>query len=117
MLRLGGLETMNASLENPALLLQMGIPVALGTGYESYVPKTRVILFEAGMNSTYGMGFDRALQAITIGAARILQVDKRIGSLEVGKDADIVLFDGNPFEYTSQIQHVLVNGEVVFERK
>ncbi len=117
MLRIAALQTMNASLENPALLLEKRIPVALGTGYESYVPKTRVILFEAGMSSTYGMGFHHALRAITINAAKILGVDKRIDSIEPGKDADLVLFDGNPFEYTSHIQHVLVNGKPVFSRK
>lgn len=117
MLRIAALETMNASLENPALLLEKKIPIALGTGYESYVPKTRVILFEAGMNSTYGLGFENALRAITIEAARILKVDDRIGSIEVGKDADLALFDGNPFEYTSHVQKVLVNGRVVHSRR
>ncbi len=49
-----------------------------------------------------GSAFDEALAAITIDAARILGVDQRVGSLETGKDADLALFDGDPFEYTSQ---------------
>jgi imidazolonepropionase-like amidohydrolase len=62
------------------------------------------------------LGPERALHAITLGAAEILDVAEDYGSLEVGKVADLALFDGDPFEYTSHVTSVVVGGEVVFER-
>ncbi|MEO0445812.1 MAG: amidohydrolase family protein [Verrucomicrobiota bacterium] len=90
-----------------------GIPIALQGGYEAYVPKARVVLFEAGMAAAHGLSFDQALGAITIDAAKILGVDKRIGSLEVGKDGDVALFDGDPFEYTTHCVGTVINGKQV----
>lgn len=115
--RLGELETMNASLENAALLADAGIPVAFMTGYESYVPKTRVLLFEAGVAAAHGLAFEGALRASTIEAARILSIADRVGSLEKGKDADVVLYDGDPFEYTSHVAAVLVNGKITYPQR
>jgi imidazolonepropionase-like amidohydrolase len=106
-------ERENASFETAAKLLSAGIPVALQSGYESYVPKTRVVLFEAGMAAANGLEFADALGTITIQAARILGVDDRIGSLEIGKDGDLALYDGDPFEYTTHCVGVVINGEVV----
>ena len=114
--RLDALETMNATLENAALLAEAGIPIAFSAGFEDYVPKNRVLLFEAGVAMANGLGFERALRAATIDAARILGIADRVGSLEAGKDADIVLFDGDPFEYTSHVEAVLINGRVVHRR-
>ncbi|MDX1384881.1 MAG: amidohydrolase family protein [Thermoanaerobaculia bacterium] len=108
-------ETRNVSMETAAKLAEAGIPFALQSGYESYVPKTRVVLFEAAIAAANGLGFDRALAAVTIDAARILGIDDRVGSLEVGKDADIVLFDGDPFEYTSHVCRVVIDGRSVSE--
>jgi len=114
MVRTGG-DTRNASMETAAMLKKAGIPFALQSGFEGYVPKTRVVLFEAAIAAKQGLAFEDALAAITIDAARILGVDKRVGSLEAGKDADLVLFDGDPFEYTSHVCAVVVNGMVVSE--
>jgi imidazolonepropionase-like amidohydrolase len=114
--RLGRIETFNASYENAAILHDGGIPLAFQGGYESYVPKTRVLLFEASVAAANGLGFAAALEAATIGAARILGIDDRVGSLAVGKDADLVLFDGDPFETTSHVSAVVIAGELVFER-
>lgn len=108
--RLGSMETMNATLENAALLAKAGVPIAFTAGFEGYVPKNRVLLFEAAIAAVNGLGFDRALQASTIDAARILGVADRVGSLEPGKDADVVLFDGNPFEYTTHVEGVIIEG-------
>jgi imidazolonepropionase-like amidohydrolase len=83
------------------------------SGFESYVPKTRVVLFEAAIAVKHGLGFEDALAALTIDAARILGVDRRLGSLEPGKDADVALYDGDPFEYTSHCTGVIINGQVV----
>ncbi|MCZ6699681.1 MAG: amidohydrolase family protein [Planctomycetota bacterium] len=108
-------ELENLSFETAATLLRAGIPVAMQSGYESYVPKTRVVLFETAIAAANGLSFEQALGAITIDAARILGIDGRVGSLEVGKDADLALYDGDPFEYTSHCVGVIINGEVVEE--
>lgn len=114
MVRASG-EVENASFETAAKLKAAGIPVALQSGFEGYVPKTRVVLFEAALAAANGLSMQEALATITIDAARILGVDARVGSLEAGKDADVVLFDGDPFEYTSHVCTVVIDGLVVSE--
>ncbi len=106
-------DAKSASLETAAKLRDAGIEFALQSGYEGYVPKTRVILFEAAMYAANGLTFEEALASITITPAKILGLSERVGSLEQGKDADLVLFDGDPFEYTSHVCTVLINGKVV----
>ncbi|MGE0478995.1 MAG: amidohydrolase family protein [Phycisphaerae bacterium] len=108
-------EAENLSFETAAKLRAAGIPIAIQSGYEGYVPKVRVVLFEAAAAARYGLSFDHALSAVTIDAARILGVEKRVGSLEVGKDADLALYDGDPFEYTTHCTGVVIDGEVVSE--
>jgi imidazolonepropionase-like amidohydrolase len=114
MARPGG-ERANLSLENASKLRAAGIPVALQSGYEGYVPKTRVILYEAAMAAANGLSPRDALAAITIDAAKILGLDSRIGSLAVGKDADIAMYDGDPFEWTSHCTGTIINGRLVSE--
>lgn len=109
----GSLE--NATSETVRQLQEAGIPVALQSGYESYVPKTRVVLFEAAMAAHYGMPFDDALRTITIDAARIIGQEGRVGSIEPGKDGDLVLFDGDPFEYVTRVCAVIMDGNIVHE--
>ncbi len=103
----------NGSYETAAKLADAGIPFALQTGFEGYVPKTRVLLWEAAIAAANGLGRERALEAITLSAARILGIDDRVGSIEVGKDADLALFDGDPFEYTSHICGVIIEAEAM----
>lgn len=114
MYRAGG-ENENLSMETAATLRKAGILVALQSGYETYVPKTRVVLFEAAAARANGLSQEEALATITTDAAKILGVDNRVGSLQTGKDADVVLFDGDPFEYTSHVIGVIINGRVVSE--
>lgn len=109
----GGSDTENVSMETAAKLRAAGIPMALQSGYESYVPKTRVVLFEAGVATAYGLSFEDALAAITSDAARILGVADRVGSLERGKDGDVALFDGDPFEYTTHCVGTVIDGTLV----
>jgi imidazolonepropionase-like amidohydrolase len=90
--------------------------LAIGSGFESYVPKTRVVRHEAGMAMVNGLGFDRALSAITLDAAKLLAIDDRFGSLESGKVADLVLYDGDPFEHSTHVTHTIQNGRVVYDR-
>ena len=106
-------ELENITFETAATLRKAGIPVALQSGFEGYVPKTRVVLFEAALAAANGLSFEEALGTITIDAARIIGVDDRVGSLAVGKDGDVVLYDGDPFEYTTHVCHVVVEGVVV----
>jgi len=108
-------ETENLSMETAAKLRKAGIQVALQSGYETYVPKTRVVLFEAATASANGLTLEEALATVTIDAARILGITNRVGSLETGKDADLALFDGDPFEYTSHVIGVIINGRIVSE--
>lgn len=117
MQRLESPQTANATYEIAALLEQAGIPIALMSGYEAYVPKNRVLLFEAGIAAANGLGMEKTLRAITIDAAKILGIQDRVGSLAPGKDADVALFDGDPFEYTSHVLGVFVNGQLSYERK
>lgn len=114
MMRASG-ETENASMETAGILRRAGIPLALQSGYEEYVPKTRVVLFEAAQAAAHGLGRREALEAITIDAARILGVASRVGSLEAGKDGDLALYDGDPFEWTTHCVGVVIEGEVVSE--
>lgn len=105
-------DMLNMTMENAALLTKAGIPVSIESGYESYVPKTRIVLFEAGTAIRYGLSWEDALKSITINPARLLGLDKQIGSIEKSKDADLVLFNGDPFEYTTKPCMVIIDGKV-----
>jgi len=107
----------NLSLETPARLRAAGIPLAFQSGHEGYVPKTRVVLFEAAMAVANGMSRDDAMAALTIDAAKILGLDSRLGSIAVGKDADIALFNGDPFEFTTHCVGTIINGKIASEAK
>lgn len=115
MVRAAG-EYENLSFETAGKLAAAGIPVLMQSGFEGYVPKTRVVLFEAGIAAANGMTAQQALAMITVDAARVLGVVDRIGTLEVGKDADLALFDGDPFEYTTHCIGVLINGQIVSDQ-
>lgn len=106
-------ETKNLTMENAARLKAAGIPIALQSEYESYVPKTRCVLFEAAIAAANGLSFQDALASITIDAARILGIADRVGSIEVGKDGDLALYDGDPFEFTSHCVGTIIEGRIV----
>lgn len=105
----------NATLETARILIEAGIPVSFQSGFEGYVPKTRVLLFEGAMAAAYGVPVEEALASMTIRPARLLGLDGRIGSLEVGKDGDLVLFSGDPMEHLTQVCAVVIEGSVVSE--
>lgn len=71
------------------------------------------MLFEAGRAAANGLSFQQALGTITIEAAKILGIEERVGSLQVGKDGDLALYDGDPFEYTTHCVGVVIDGRVV----
>ena len=115
MRRGGAGETENISFETAATLRAKGIPVALQSGFEGYVPKTRVALFEAAIASANGLTTEQALATITSDAATILGVADRVGSLRPGLDGDVAIFDGDPFEYATHCTAVVIDGRVVSE--
>ncbi len=116
MQRASSLETLNSHLGNAAALAEHKIPLAICTAFEGYVPKSRVLRYEAAIAMVNGLGFDRALSSITLDAARILGIEDRFGSIEAGKVADLVLYDGDPFEHTTHVTHTLMDGRVIYDR-
>jgi imidazolonepropionase-like amidohydrolase len=108
-------ETRNATFENAAFLNRAEIPIGMATGFEGYVPKVRVVLWEAAIAASNGLGAEATLRALTLDAAKILGIHDRTGSIEVGKDADLALFDGDPLEHASHVCAVLIDGKVVSE--
>ena len=110
------METLHAFTGNAAVLAGKGVPLAIGTAYEGYVPKTRVLRHEASAAAANGLGHEPALKAVTIDAAKLLGIDAKYGSIEKGKVADLVLFDGDPFETRTQVTHTIMNGRVVYDR-
>jgi imidazolonepropionase-like amidohydrolase len=116
MQRVSSMETFNSFLGNAAVLADRKVPVVIGTAFEGYVPKTRVLRHEAAVAAVNGLGFERALRAITLDAAKLLGIDDRFGSLEPGKVADLVLYDGDPFENATHVTHTILGGRVVYDR-
>ena len=106
-------EKENLSLQSASKLYAAGIPFAIQGGFEAYVPKVRVVLFEAAIAAAHGLNYNAAIESITISPARILGIQDRVGSLEVGKDADVALYDGDPLEYTTHCVGVVINGKIV----
>ncbi len=108
-------EYENLSFETASKLVDAGITVLMQSGFEGYVPKVRVVLFEAALLAAHGLSFEQALATITRDAAEVLGISNRVGTLQPGKDADVAIFSGDPFEYTTQCQVVIINGQVVSE--
>jgi imidazolonepropionase-like amidohydrolase len=117
MQRVGGsMETRHSHLMNASVLAAKKVPVAIGTGFEGYVPRTRVLRHEAAIAAINGLGHEGALRAITLDAAKILGIDKTHGSIDKGKAADLVLYDGDCFEHATHVTHTILGGRVVYDR-
>jgi imidazolonepropionase-like amidohydrolase len=98
------------------VLKAKGLAVTIGTGFEGYVPKQRNPRLEAAMAAVNGLGHGPALRTITADAAKLLGIDADYGSIAVGKVADLVLYDGDPFEHATHVTHTLMDGKVVYDR-
>jgi imidazolonepropionase-like amidohydrolase len=103
-------EMQNISMETCAKLINAGVLVGMQSGYETYVPKSRIVLFEAAIAAANGCTFEQALSTVTTGPAKILGIADRVGSLTIGLDGDISLFDGDPFEYTTHCTPTIIGG-------
>jgi imidazolonepropionase-like amidohydrolase len=110
-------DMLNMTRESASILTKEGIPVSIESGQEAYVPKTRIVLYEAALTLAYGQTIEEALKSITINPAKLLGIDKNVGSIEVGKDADLVLYDGDPFEYTTHVCKVIIDGQLASDNE
>jgi imidazolonepropionase-like amidohydrolase len=110
-------STLGVRQETPALLQRAGAKVVLianGSGGEG-VFNVRNLKYDAGVAVAYGLSWDDALRAVTLGPAEVLGVANRIGSLQVGRDANIVVWSGDPFEFTTKVERVLIRGREVVQ--
>lgn len=110
----GSFDQLGARQENAALLRAAGIPVMLISNGSDDAQNFNVqnIRYEAGNAVAYGMSWDDALRAITLAPAEAFGVADRIGSLRPGRDANIVIWDGDPFEFATKAETVLIRGAV-----
>jgi imidazolonepropionase-like amidohydrolase len=110
--------TLNQRQENAALLRKAGVKVALvgnGDGDEAHF-NARNIKYEAGNAVAYGMNYDDALRAITLTPAELFGLSDRIGSLQAGRDANVVVWSGDPFEFSTRVEHVFIKGREINEK-
>ena len=125
-----GFSHYNASIEvqeleterNAALLSAAGVKIAFGShslnfGGSGKATQGRWLLLEAALATSFGLSEEDALKALTINAAEILGVDKRIGSLEKGKDGDVIILSGHPLKIESLVEHVIVDGILSYSRE
>lgn len=107
-------ELKNLSFVTPGILNRAGVKVAIMTDHPvipvQYLPLCAALSMKSGMEE------EEALKAITIYPAEILGLQDRVGSIEVGKDADIVVWDGHPFDIESKVLYTIINGEIVYQR-
>lgn len=109
------IETQNSDFKTAGILHKAGVKVAICTDH----PVTRIqdLPICAGFAAREGLGIEEGLKAITINAAEICNVSDKVGSLEIGKDADIAIFNGNPMEVFTKTMYTIINGEIVYKAK
>ena len=105
-----GYDSLGIRYENAALLAKAGVTVAL---LETDTHQSRNLRQQAGNAVAYGMTWDQALRAVTLSPAEIFGVADRYGSLEPGKVANVVVWSGDPFEFTTGVEHVLIRGKEI----
>jgi len=115
----GGFSTLGQRQENAALLRKAGVAVALignAGGGDEEAFNVRNLKQEAGNAVAYGMTWNDALRAITLAPAEIFGVSDRVGSLQAGREANVVVWSGDPFEFTTRVEHVFVRGREYSEK-
>jgi len=108
-------EAWDAIPQNAYLLWKNGVTVSFHT--DNPVTEDRYYIEQAAFAAHYGMPDEAALEAVTINPARILGVDKRVGSIEPGKDADFAIWDGYPLDLRSKVERVFIDGKQIYTRK
>ena len=109
------IEVQNVAFKTAGILSEAGLKVAITTDHP--VSLIQSLPLCAGLCVKSGMPMDKALRAITIHAAQICRVSDRVGSLEVGKDADIAIFGGNPLEVFTEVYCTLIDGEIAYRQE
>lgn len=108
-------ELKNKTFDTPRILYEAGVKIAINTD-SPIIPLEHLSLC-AGLAHKAGLPMMEALKAITINPAEIVGIDDRVGSIEVGKDADIVIFDGNPIkDVDSKTYMTIIDGKIVYRR-
>jgi imidazolonepropionase-like amidohydrolase len=97
----------DAAFTNAGLLSKAGVKIAFQTNDSAY---SRNLPYQAGMAAAFGLPKDEALKAVTIYPAEIFGIADRVGSIEQGKIANLIVTDGDPLEIRTQIKHVFING-------
>jgi imidazolonepropionase-like amidohydrolase len=110
----GKLETMEVSMTNGAALEKAGALTGFHT--DDYITDSRLFLRSAGLAVRNGMSREKALYGMTMAGALMLDLDKRIGSLETGKDADFIVLSGDPLSVYTHVLETWVDGKKVFDR-
>jgi imidazolonepropionase-like amidohydrolase len=105
-------ELRNRSLANPGKLAAAGVTIAITTDHP--VVPINFLAHQAALSVKHGLDRDTALRALTINPARIVGIDDRLGSLEPGKDADLVIWSGDPLDVLSRVTRALVDGEEIY---
>jgi imidazolonepropionase-like amidohydrolase len=106
----GRMESLDVRLDNAARLYQAGVPIAIQTSADNEV---RNLPFEVEYAISYGLPEDAALAAVTLNPARFFGVDNHLGSIDVGKDADLIVLDGTPFRVKTHVVTELIDGKVM----
>mgnify|MGYP001598625713 FL=1 len=107
------IELKNLSFSAPRVLEEAGIPFAIMTDHP--VIPIQFLPVQAGLAVREGLSEETALRSITRNAAEIVGISDRVGTLEVGKDADIAVYDGHPFDYRTHCVLTLINGKTVYQ--
>ncbi|HSJ63820.1 MAG TPA: amidohydrolase family protein [Gemmatimonadaceae bacterium] len=106
-----GFSSLGIRQDNAALLRRAGVDVLLvGTGSDPLTFNVRNITQEAGNAVSYGMEWNEALRAITLAPAEVFGVADRVGSLQPGRDANVVVWSGDPFEFATRAEQVFIRG-------
>lgn len=109
----GKAETLKKTFKTPKALIDKGIKVAITTDHPVVTIDNLPLC--AAMAMKEGITFNEALEAITINPAEIIGIDESVGSLKEGKDGDLVILNGSPFEIATKTIYTIINGEVVYK--
>ena len=106
----GNLEQSGRSPDSPRMLIESGVLTAFSTDHPVIPIQNHRM---QGMTAVdHGVSHDEALKALTLNSARLMGIDERVGSLETGKDADVVVLSGPPFDAATRVEGVIVNGSI-----